>query len=486
MRLVPMLLLAFLTACPPPAKEETGTSCPQALAVELGGPATPGTPVEVWVEGAPEDATCAWTTDQGALADPGACATSWTPPSDAATYTAVQATLGVTLQVPGCDEIQLEQPVSVDWLPGQRVVILYNPSIEGSEDVARAYADFRAVPESHLCPWAYPDGSLMVGSDFDAFAAAVQTCIDTSGPQVHYLVPVWGVPYTVTDRIYDFGLYPDSKVAVSVDALLFMGGASSRRDEAIENPLYQYGDSMDADYDPYVPFGVLRQEVEDAMLGFPTWLVARMDGPTAEDALALVDRAREAQELADSGQLEGIVYVDGNRGDTPPATDDYGSYESGEWNMWGTRTLFEDAGLYEVVWDGNYEEFGTAPAPLTCPDTLYYAGWYQPYHYNDAFTFAPGAIGGHLDSFSAGSLRDTAWAAEALRRGITATMGAVNEPYVAGMPEYDQLFLYLLQGATYGEAAYESTTIALWMMTFVGDPLYRPYPVPANQPRPGG
>ena len=60
--------------------------------------------------------------------------------------------------------------------------------------------------------------------------------------------------------------------------------------------------------------------------------------------------------------------------------------------------------------------------------------------------------------------------------GITATFGAVNEPYVAGMPEYDQFFLYLLQGGTYGEAAYESTVVGQWMMVWVGDPLYRPRP----------
>ena len=59
---------------------------------------------------------------------------------------------------------------------------------------------------------------------------------------------------------------------------------------------------------------------------------------------------------------------------------------------------------------------------------------------------------------------------------MTATYGAVNEPYVAGMPEYDQLFLYLTQGANFAEAGYESTYVALWMMVWVGDPLYRPYP----------
>ena len=40
----------------------------------------------------------------------------------------------------------------------------------------------------------------------------------------------------------------------------------------------------------------------------------------------------------------------------------------------------------------------------------------------------------------------------------------------------DQFFLYLLQGANFGEAAYESTWLGAWMMVWVGDPLYRPFP----------
>ena len=236
---------------------------------------------------------------------------------------------------------------------------------------------------------------------------------------------------------------------------------------------------MAGSYDPYVPWDELLPDIE-AEIGLPAWMVTRIDGVDAEAALDLVVRAEEAQALANAGTLAGTVYVDGRYGDAEPSTDEFGSYESGEWNMWGTRTIFESLGLYEVVWDGNSEEFGAEPAPAECPDALYYTGWYSYNNYNDAFTWAPGAIGGHLDSCSACDIRgSTSWSANALQRGITATFGAVNEPYVAGMPEYDQFFLYLLQGATYGEAAYESTRVGLWMMTWLGDPLYTPYPEPA-------
>jgi uncharacterized protein (TIGR03790 family) len=147
--------------------------------------------------------------------------------------------------------------------------------------------------------------------------------------------------------------------------------------------------------------------------------------------------------------------------------------------MWGTRYVFEDYGASPVIWDGNSAEFGTAPAPTDCPEALYYAGWYSYHNDNDRFTWTTGAIGGHLDSCSACEIRGLtdAWAGMALVDGITAAFGAVNEPYVAGMPEYDPFFLYLTQGANSAEAGYESTYIGLWTMVWVGDPLYRPYRV---------
>ncbi len=54
-----------------------------------------------------------------------------------------------------------------------------------------------------------------------------------------------------------------------------------------------------------------------------------------------------------------------------------------------------------VIEDPNYAEFGTAPAPLTCPNAALYSGWYNLNHYNNVFTWNTGAIGFHLDSASA-------------------------------------------------------------------------------------
>ncbi len=359
----------------------------------------------------------------------------------------------------------------------ERVLLIYDPGFEGSLEVAQAYSEYRGVPDEQLCGVEATSSTTITSEEFTTWVGQVEDCIDAVEHDLHYLLPVYGVPYRVSGHIDDIGGEGDT-ATVSLDALLFLGEVAAEIDNAIYNPAWREGDSSTGSYDAYVPWEDLLPTIEQD-IGVPAWMVTRIDGASVDEALALVDRSMEAQALADSGTLDGIVYVDGRYGDSEPSSDEFGSYESGEWNMWGTRTIFESLGRYDVVWDGNSEEFGTEPAPTECPDALYYTGWYSYNNYNDAFEWAPGAIGGHLDSCSACDIRgSTSWSANALQRGITATFGAVSEPYVAGMPEYDQFFLYLLQGASYGEAATQSTRIALWMMMWVGDPLYRPYPEP--------
>lgn len=370
----------------------------------------------------------------------------------------------VTITAAGCDD-EASATVSVDWPEGDRVVVVYNPAADGSESVARAYAEFRGVPDAQVCGVTTTTDATLAGPDYPAFVSSVFAC---AMPWTEYIVPVWGVPYKVSDRVRDLAYA--TPATISLDALLFGGPESVNVTEVGNNPAYILGDSVEGDYKDYKDIGRLRGRMD-------VWLVTRIDGASANDAAMLVERTRDAEAAAAAGTLDGIVYVDGNRGDTPPIEDaGFGSYEWGEWNMWGTRRVFEDVGLYEVVWDGNYEEFGTDPAPTACPDALYYAGWYSYYNYNDCFTWATGAIGAHLDSCSACDIRNPGtWSGSALLDGITATFGAVNEPYVAGMPEYDQFYRNLLQGANFGEAAYESTVVSYWMMVWVGDPLYRPY-----------
>lgn len=445
--------MLWLLACTDPGGH-TGTAsptvCDAPTTISVDGDAIPGETVTFSAPGA-----TTWSTSLGDTAEGDTFA--WTVPDTLA----VDLAETVTVTATGCDA-DVSTDVVVDYPEGWRTVVVYNPDVDGSIDVAAAYQAFRDVQPGDLCPVSTTGDTEIGAEEFAGFVDTVLACVH---PWTHAIVPVWGVPYRVSGQVAD--PYYGTSVSVSLDALLFYGEAATEQTTWDVNPVYQSSNSMTQRYSDWVPWGEVRRDEGTY------YLVSRIEGVSADAAIALVDRT----EAAVGSSLSGTVYVDGNEGDTPPTEDTSGSYQSGEWNMWGTRYWFEGLGWYPVVWDGNSEEFGTAPAPTDCPDALYYAGWYSYGNYNDCFTWTVGAIGGHLDSYSAGTPRgEGSWAGEALIDGITATFGAVNEPYVLGMPEYDAFYVNLTTGASFAEAGYEATKKGAWMMLWIGDPWYRPYP----------
>jgi uncharacterized protein (TIGR03790 family) len=473
-----------------PDDSATDESCTLIGAISLSSTDVilPSAPVTASVEsaGSGREYTVAWSASNGELAAATASTVTWMLGDSVAVHGPESLTIAAEASSDGCEPQTVEATLDADWPDNERTVVIYNPSVLGSMDVAIHYKAFRDIPDKGMCPIATTATSTLAATDFAPWIQHQQICLDQLAGRARYVVPVFGVPFEVAGVVKD--LVYETYVTTSLDAHMVFGDAAlalldAAEDYPTHNPAYLQGDSDTQTYAPYTPFADLWTAIAkdaafaDAGVAPQYYMVGRIDGSSIDAALDLVDRTAAAEKLARSGALEGIVYVDGRYGDEPPDSDFTGSYEAAEWNMWGTRYLFEDLGWYDVVWDGNDEEFGTAPAPTECPDALYYAGWYSYDHYNGCFEWAPGAIGGHLDSASAGDVRSgTNWTHHALEAGITATFGAVEEPYVVGMPEYDQFFFFLTSGATFGEAAYESTLMAQWMMVWVGDPLYRPYP----------
>ena len=454
--------------------------CGKLANLRVSGDILPGSALTVTVDAPPSAAyTLAWTVSSGTLSSAMAPTVTWSLPADAATHVAEKVKITVHGHSDRCGDDETGKELDLDWPDALRTIVVYDQVRVGSKDVADTYAAFRGIPADHRCPVTTSNLDSIPKAEFATLVDTVMACATKVGAHVHAIVPVWGVPYKVSGQVSD--LADSTRIAeVSLDSLLIFGSGAKTITAPTRNPFFQGKDTLggtdskDGTYKPYVPFGQLR-----AKRTSDYFMVSRIDGADADAAKALVARTQLADTAAKAGKLAGKVYVDGNKGLPHPTSDDYGSYESGEWNIIGTENVFTKLAKYPVVADYNDAEFGTAPAPLTCPDALYYAGWYSFGHYNDAFTWVTGAIGGHLDSCSACDIRGTTdWAAMALRKGITATFGAVNEPYVAGLPEYDQFFLALTQGASYGEAGVESTTLESWMIVFIGDPLYRPYPAP--------
>jgi uncharacterized protein (TIGR03790 family) len=123
-------------------------------------------------------------------------------------------------------------------------------------------------------------------------------------------------------------------------------------------------------------------------------------------------------------------------------------------------------------------------APGSCPQTALYCGWYSVGRYVDAFEFVEGAVGFHVASFEAVSLRDpnsTQWCPALLQRGITATLGPVAEPYLHAFPEPKAFFGALFDGHCLVEAYYLTVPFNSWQLLLIGDPLYRPF---QNSPAP--
>ena len=59
-------------------------------------------------------------------------------------------------------------------------------------------------------------------------------------------------------------------------------------------------------------------------------------------------------------------------------------------------------------------------------------------------------------------------------------MGMVYEPYLTLTPHEDIFTRRILQGDYFAEAAYASEPALSWMLTVVGDPLYRPFRQPLD------
>ena len=156
------------------------------------------------------------------------------------------------------------------------------------------------------------------------------------------------------------------------------------------------------------------------------------------------------------------------------AIDDKG-YGSGDWQLHRSAQFAKAAG-FTVTEDAHEAEFGTPPAPARCDDAILYAGWYSLNNYNDAFSWRPGAVGIHLDSASAANPRGGSnWSANAIKKGITVTAGAVDEPFLQGLPRPDGIIFNLLEGANVGDAFLRNTLWLKWMIINIGDPLYRPF-----------
>jgi len=221
-------------------------------------------------------------------------------------------------------------------------------------------------------------------------------------------------------------------------------------------------------FDDYELYRQQPNELKDRIFwsGTKTLMVARLDGPGEDIAKALVDKALSAEQNG----LNGVAYIDSgySQKKNKPLYLEYDQSLLRAASVIGERTRFK------VVSEQTPNLF----AQGECPDTALYCGWYSLKMYVDAFDFASGAVGYHIASWEAIDLRDpesTQWCPAMLKDGITATMGAVAEPYLAAFPKPDRFFGQLINGKCLAEAYYRTKPYNSWQMLLIGDPLYTPF-----------
>jgi uncharacterized protein (TIGR03790 family) len=367
---------------------------------------------------------------------------------------------------------------------GNDVVVVYNSRMPESKGIAEYYAQRRAVPKDHIFGFALTTNEDISRTEFrDSLQSPLAKALEDSH--------LWHIGSTIVPATTNKARHVEWRVtqskirylALCYGVPLRIAEAPNIHEEGFENlrpELRRNVAAVDSELallpmiETKLPIGgPLRNwsyGVTNTALLHPTngiLLVTRLDGPSAEVAHALVDKALEAE----ANGLWGRAYFDTRNISEP------GMKQGDDW-IRGAAEICHRLG-FETVIDTNAATF---PADFPMSQIAVYMGWYAE-HACGPFAqpkveFMPGAFAYHLHSFSADSVRSTTlrWVGPLLAKGATATMGCVAEPYLAGTPDlavFAARFFY--QGFSFGEAAYASQPVLSWQTTVVGDPLYRPF-----------
>jgi uncharacterized protein (TIGR03790 family) len=364
---------------------------------------------------------------------------------------------------------------AADDTPALRVVLLANSEDPDSLRIAEHYAEKRGVPRENIIALPLPIAETISWREF------VVTLWDPLMEKLTRAKWLDAVPMALTDPV---GRKKYSVYAHRMTALVVCRGVPLRIDHDpslyADSPFTQRAEfrtnagAVDAELtmvahpnypiNSFVPNPLFQNENVIAAERAQIVKVARLDGPTLDDALALVDRAMAVERTG----LLGRAYVDIG-----------GLHAIGDKWLEGVVTQLDDFGFAPVV-DRNP---ATMPATARCDAPAIYFGWYAgsingPFAL-PGFQFPPGAIAFHIHSYSAATLRSpsSGWTGPLVARGATATVGNVFEPYLE-LTHRPNLFLRALtRGATLAEAAFFSLPELSWQAILVGDPLYRPFAV---------
>ena len=360
------------------------------------------------------------------------------------------------------------------------VVVLVNACDSGSAEIAKYYTEQRGIPKANIIALEMPTKETVTVREFvdtiynpllnaliekDWMNAVKANSRDVVGRErvsvathhISYLVTTRGVPLRIANDPTLLGTGSENlpkqfKVnhgSVDGELALLAAPANLSMTAFVPNPLFSKMTPMSSDAKR-----VIR--------------VSRLDGPSVVAVNQLIDRSMQAE----AEGLLGRAYFDIG-----------GPHTKGdEW--------FNAAGdlAVQAFFDTDFEKTKRAMDSRDRYDApAIYMGWYRQNAYGPwreaKWSVPPGAIGFHLHSFSATTVRSTStgWLGAFVSQGYCATVGNVYEPYLEYSHHPHMLLAALLDGHTFGEAAMFSHPALSWQGVAIGDPLYRPFKVGLDQ-----
>jgi uncharacterized protein (TIGR03790 family) len=360
--------------------------------------------------------------------------------------------------------------------PAARVVLLANRDDPDSLRIAQHYAEARGVPAANIVAlpmsqaetitwkefartiWQPLEAELVSRGWIDAIKMDLtdpvgRTKYAVSGSRISYLVVCRGVPLRI---MHDPELFVAGQPFTGKSIFRTNAGAVDAELALLAHPDYPIN--------AFVPNPLFRKREPNEFQAKLVVKVSRLDGPTAEEAMALVDHAIAGERHG----LLGRAYIDIG-----------GNNRDGE--IWLGEAAKQ---LERLGFDTDVDRAGaTIPATARFDAPVLYFGWYAgsvngPFDL-PGFRFPPGAVAFHIHSYSAATLRNAGahWTGPLIARGVTATVGNVFEPYLQLTHRPDLMLEALARGETFGDAVYYSLPALSWQAVAIGDPLYRPFGV---------
>jgi uncharacterized protein (TIGR03790 family) len=368
---------------------------------------------------------------------------------------------------------------------GDEVVVIYNPLMPGSKAVAEHYAAARQVPANQIYGFGTTTNETITRADFADFlqlplAARLEeshlwqfgeiTVPGTNGQpaltetrvvrsKIRYAVLCYGVPLKIAPAAME------EEIAAKILHPEFRHNEAAVDSELAWLPMLKTKIPLTGPL-PNPFCGCTNPAQMNCTNGI--LLVTRLDGPTPEIAMGLVDKALAAERDG----LWGRAYIDA-RG--LPVTNT--NYFLGDQWMFASAEICRLLG-FETEVDTNEATF---PASFPMSHIAIYAGWYAGGVCGPlaapTVEFMPGAFAYHLHSFSADTVRSPTgnWCGPLLARGATCTMGCVYEPYLNFTPNVAFFLQAFGSGYHFAEAAWAAQLALSWQTTVIGDPLYCPF-----------